>query len=274
MHESFSRVPRIPANLDLGKPGRFVVTVYPEDADRLLVHNTNNRTVRKAAVADLKGMISRREWRNDHPHPIVFDTNRVLADGQHRLLAISQGGTPVVVTIVTGADPQVRQYIDTNQPRRLHDRMEFVDDRVVNRQIAVIINALVLLKRKTQSKTTPEEAKGIFAEYEKSLIWCARLTGARNSRVTRAGACAALVQFHNHDASMAEEFMASLTVPDGDVQQARMLRDFMLRGMRTHSFASVFDDSERTRWCCAQYADGRDVKAVKRMPLWPWEKNT
>jgi hypothetical protein len=104
------------------------MVITPVIAKEFLKSNSKNRTVRKAVVQSLIGVIERGAWMLTH-QGIAFDTNGVLLDGQHRLLAIISADTSVEMYVTTGVSPDTFKVIDGVTPRRLTDRFE--DDRRV-----------------------------------------------------------------------------------------------------------------------------------------------
>lgn len=77
-----------------------VVEICPDDARTILATARNqfvNRGVNENAVLRLAGAMRRGEF-VDNGESLIFDTDGVLIDGQHRILAIIRSGVSVVVT--------------------------------------------------------------------------------------------------------------------------------------------------------------------------------
>jgi hypothetical protein len=94
--------------------------ITPEIATAWLKENRNNRRVRKSVVARYAADMASGDWRPGSG-AIVFDKNKDLVDGQHRLLAVVSSGVTIVSTVTRGADPEVKEAIDTGQKRSLAD---------------------------------------------------------------------------------------------------------------------------------------------------------
>ena len=75
-----------------------IVTVTPEMALRWLSCNPNNRHISEERVAKFCEKIRSGSW-SATPAIEVFDTGR-LWNGQHRLTAIAQVGTPVPLRVI------------------------------------------------------------------------------------------------------------------------------------------------------------------------------
>lgn len=92
------------------------VTVEPADAERWLERNDANRGLRARAVSAYARDMEHGKWMLTG-ESIKFDRHGNLLDGQHRLSAIVQSGTPQRLLIVSGIDPGVRTVIDTGAVR-------------------------------------------------------------------------------------------------------------------------------------------------------------
>ena len=94
----------------------FSQAVTPELAKEYLAKNTHNRPVQLAHVRALAADMRAGRWHNTH-QGIAFSADGVLLDGQHRLLAIIEAGTTVVMLITMGLDPEALFGIDINKAR-------------------------------------------------------------------------------------------------------------------------------------------------------------
>lgn len=219
--------------IDTTKPFEGIITVTPEMAEEWLTRN-NNRRRRVQHIKFLAEMITSGEWRPDHPHPIIIGSDGFVVDGQHRLHAIILSGKAVSMRVQFGVDPTIRKYIDNNIPRSLGDRVTFMDDPSLNKKAAEIVNALFTVKynQSNKKKPTPDEALFLWKQYEPQMI--ALIEKRRNERGTgRAYVYAALIEYCALSMERGVEFFNSLMNPDGPVQPARMLRDWLLRSANT-----------------------------------------
>jgi hypothetical protein len=98
------------------------VTVEPHDAERWLERNDANRGLRARAVNAYARDMEHGKWMLTG-ESIKFDRAGNLLDGQHRLSAIVQSGTPQRLLIVSGIDPTVRTVIDTGAVRTSGDAL-------------------------------------------------------------------------------------------------------------------------------------------------------
>ena len=99
-----------------------IVNMTPTMAERFLTANTHNRKLDERRVDQLTKMIARGEWQFNGS-AIVFDTNGVLVDGQHRLAAIAQAGIACQSLVVCGVEASSQLTIDSGKSRNTADQL-------------------------------------------------------------------------------------------------------------------------------------------------------
>lgn len=264
-------------DLDINKPLLARVPVDSETATEMMKFNIKNRRVRRSSVNYLKYQIINGEWRDDHPQPIVFSSKGRLIDGQHRLVAISEmeisANEALIVRVETGADDTVREYMDTGIPRSLDDRVEIVDDLQKNKIITQLATFGFYQKNQNYGlrKPSPEYAKDFFVKHEESSLFIAN-HHKRDKGVGKIQVAYAAMEYYEINKFMAELFYPCLFLPDSPVQQARMLRDYLLR------ISSTFVNSTnslnyrnslyaRSINCMKAHLQGRTIKVI-RESMW------
>jgi len=101
------------------KTGGFTlddVEITPVLAEVLLTCNTHNRAVRRASIAKNRKAIKEGRWVAG-ASTIRFDTDRTIADGQHRIIGVIEEGRSITVDIRFGCSPKVRPVLDTHGKR-------------------------------------------------------------------------------------------------------------------------------------------------------------
>lgn len=99
--------------------------VSPKKAELWLQQSTfDNRRVNAKQVARIARDIQAGHWVFDGS-PIRFDTEGNVIDGQHRLLAVCQGGQTVEILVVRGLDIAAKNTIDTGRLRTPADVLHF-----------------------------------------------------------------------------------------------------------------------------------------------------
>lgn len=96
-----------------------VKTISPKMAEEMLKRNTKNRPILKSRVDGYVREILAGRWA-ENGESIVFAESGWLADGQHRLLAISKAGIPIECVVVTVSDENA-MYYDIGRKRNFKD---------------------------------------------------------------------------------------------------------------------------------------------------------
>lgn len=100
------------------------LTVTPEMAKNWLAkYNNRNRNVRPAAVDIYAKDMKSGNWAFTH-QGIAFYENGVLADGQHRLLAVVKANIPVKFLVTNGLPIEVGAAVDQHVRRQAHDALQ------------------------------------------------------------------------------------------------------------------------------------------------------
>jgi len=259
-------------DVDLSKRELVAVRITSDQALKWLNLNERNRRVRKTLVEYLARQIKSGEWQPSHPQPVVFSDAGRLIDGQHRLLAIASSaitnGDGVLIRVETGAPDHVREYLDTGISRNLEDRVELSQDMAINKLAAQLVTADYQFHRaKRGRKPSPDDAREFWDNNSSAIIWCSRIK-RKDRGVGLAAVALAAVEYYNLDQEKAEEFYSDLFIPAGAVQQAQMLRDFLLRMTSVGAVISKKEAYHKSIGCMKAHMNGRMVKKVLRIAGW------
>lgn len=96
-----------------------ITTITPEQAEKMLRGNDNNRAIRVARVDRYARDMADGKWL-PNGEAIVMN-GRTLIDGQHRLLACAKSGVPFKTILVTGVSLDAIHTIDSGASRSLAD---------------------------------------------------------------------------------------------------------------------------------------------------------
>lgn len=99
-----------------------VVTVTPAYAKKLLASNKTNRKISKANCNRILTAMRNGEWKLNG-ESIVISKNEQLLDGQHRLTALVEYGSPLPMLMVFNADDSVFDTFDQNKLRNGADTL-------------------------------------------------------------------------------------------------------------------------------------------------------
>jgi hypothetical protein len=135
--------------------------------DALIDMNRNNRSVKKSVVEKYRRDIASGNWHLTNQGIGVCEDG-ILADGQHRLLAIkAENYPPVKLLIVWGLSNESRMAIDTHAKRNVRDLLQFAFGHRVNAVAAAIANMLFFNKHGWPSiGATPAELYDIIGEVD------------------------------------------------------------------------------------------------------------
>lgn len=113
-------------------PTTTYINVTPAQAQEWLKQNTSNRKLSKVAVEKYRRDMEAGRWKLTH-EGIAFDSDGVIVDGQHRLMAVSQmpGDFTLKLSVTFNLEPVARKYVDQGRKR----------DGAGNLQMAGIKNA-------------------------------------------------------------------------------------------------------------------------------------
>lgn len=223
--------------IDIRQPSLVRCLVDSDIAEKMLAYNVKNRRQRKEAVNYLKHQIETGEWRDDHPQPVVFSDAGRLIDGQHRLQAIAESNikTPekmLILRVETGARDDVREYMDTGVPRSLDDRVPLHDDQQINKTIAQLATFGHYKTGAKGKKPSPDDARAFFKLHSEACVFVGK-EKKKEKGTGKIQVAYAAMEYYEINKEKAAAFYPALFIVDSDVQQARVLRDFLLRSLGT-----------------------------------------
>ena len=123
--------------------------VTPDKAQFYLEKNfENNRKISRNNLEELK-----REMKNSRfilsDSAICFDTNGILVNGQHRLLAVVQTGMTQPFLVVKNMPSKSKQIMDVGKSRCMSDRITISGVRISRRDCATIRHAMANIGQTT-----------------------------------------------------------------------------------------------------------------------------
>lgn len=97
-----------------------IETITPSMAKSYLDNNTRNRKINNSTVKRYAVDMKSGNWKLNG-ETIIFDSDNVLKQGQHRLLACIKADTPFETVVVRGVDVDTFDTIDTGHGRNMSD---------------------------------------------------------------------------------------------------------------------------------------------------------
>lgn len=104
------------------QPTFKIETITPKLAAKYLEANKGNRPMTRATARNYAEEIRLGQWLFNG-EAIKFDSNGVLVDGQHRLLAVTLAERSIDTLVVRGLDPEAFKTLDTGRQRSMGDAL-------------------------------------------------------------------------------------------------------------------------------------------------------
>lgn len=240
-------------------------------ARQFLDRNQNNcRKMTLPHAENLARTMERGEWVESNPTPIVFDKDGNLRNGQHRLMAVILSGATLWFTVVWDADEPYIRSIDEVRPRKIGDSHSFFKTKNQNDICTAIIKALANLQtgflNNNKLKISTTEAIAVYSDWSTEMDFIVPLVNQclplRNAAVS-----AAVCQYIRKSPIKGRAFCESLYIPEGPVQQARVLRDYLLSNKKLGTSART-KFYENTVWACGCHFLGQEIHHVNKRANW------
>lgn len=191
----------------------------PAEAQRLLdKHNTRNRTIRPRAVEEYTRSILSDRWLDHLQNAIQIDTEGVLIDGQHRLLAIIAANKGVPLGVEYDVPPEVVEIIDRGSPRRVDDlpALAHIKNKNLVASVAKVLlgehEGFALYDYTGPSRFSHQEQGDYILKNEEELVAGVQLVRhGRPLRIQRKGlAIFAIRALREHATNVVDEFLLAL----------------------------------------------------------------
>lgn len=191
--------------------------VTPQMATHWLEGNTHNRPIRDSVVNRYASDMKAGRWKQTH-QGIAFDEENVLIDGQHRLYAIIEAETPVVMQVTRGLPIDSQRVVDDGIRRSIVDIMRVFDDTMSGLTSLHVAIAERMIRGLTNSddarKRTRQEAGAFLKLHWEAISFTVGLfpIPKRVKGVTNAPVLAALARsFYYEDRSKLTRFAQLLS---------------------------------------------------------------
>ena len=229
-----------------------IVLITPRIALQWLKRNDVNRTFSRANARVLTSEMSRGFWKANG-ESIVFDTDGVLIDGQHRLQAVLSAGHEYLAPVITGVLAEARPTVDTGMKRSTANNFQMAGESNAGTLAATIILWKGYQARIVKEMTHPELRLSVSGAMDYLKEWPGLREAATAARKLRPAATGrmlvptsevAMVWFaivsSGASKSRANEFMGSvlsgfdLSPGNPILALRRRLSDHMRTGHRMH----------------------------------------
>jgi hypothetical protein len=207
--------------------------------DLLDTANNGNRSLSSGNVAKFAADMREGKWRDTHQNVIAFYDDGTLADGQHRLAAISASGVPMMMFVATGLSREDGSMIDQGRTRSVADALKIggllSSDKYSTYAVAIVKLIRAAETRMGNAMSISQTAVAIEAIRDGVDFSCAHLSGVqcvglRNATMRAAVAAA----FYNVNVSKLDQFCRVMTtgMPEdfGDEMLVRFRNKLLMDG--------------------------------------------
>jgi hypothetical protein len=252
-------------------PDKLDVFLDPETADKWLTRNKKNRKISPTAVERYVDVILKGEWRYNH-QGLAFYPDGTLADGQKRLLAISQARVSVPIQVTLNLPFEAIDSIDSGQARSVADTATILTGHLFDAK-----RAAVGYRMKAQDNLTPGTSRHEQIEFLKrheAAIQFAMEMIPRNTPVSRAPVRAVIARaFYTQDRERLERFCEILRTgkfdSNANEEAAWSLREHLLK-FRTKSQQDGVDHYRKTAFALVRFLEGRPAPRLRHLEREPF----
>lgn len=234
------------------EPTAVFIDITPAIAEAMLVHNTNNRGLRRRRVSNLATEMSRKQWITTG-EAIKFDVKGLLIDGQHRL----EGCVAAKLTlksqlIVTGLPETSYAVIDSGMKRTANDVLShsgIANSSAITpvaRMMQLIEANLDPYRSDVRQLVTRQDILKWSEQNIESLDWAVRLArtvydATKLGNRTGLIMLAVMADKAGHERSKVEEFFHALGTGEGLTASSPILalRSWLIKFGRNHGADSA-----------------------------------
>jgi len=167
---------------------RMIVT--PEMASQWLRdQNTVNRPVSMSSVTKYAADMAQGQWRDTHQNAIAFFEDGVLADGQHRLMAVVRSGLAVQMYVAFGLSRSDAMAIDQGRTRSASDALKIsgmISEHGHISYAVAIVRLVNSAERPTKKNMTVQEIGAAIEKLNDGISYALENLTAANGGVKNA----------------------------------------------------------------------------------------
>lgn len=149
-----------------------IVKITKELAKDYLGRNIENRKINPTTLSFYKNQMLNNKWK-ENGEPIIIDSNGVIKDGQHRLMAVLETGYEFVLPVISGVNPEVMDTIDTGRNRTASDVL-YLEGFKYSSLVASLVKAILIDRLSSDSSEKLKISNADILEYSlknKSYIY-------------------------------------------------------------------------------------------------------
>ena len=148
--------------------------ITPEIAKEWLKQNTKNRNVSNQKVNSYATDMANGNW-HEHHQGIAFYSDGVVADGQHRLLAIVKSGVSVPMMVTFDVPRESAIGIDTHRARKTDDVLRITGrSEWIGKNEAAIIKIMISYGDGSKASVSPSVIADFGERYKEEIQFAGR----------------------------------------------------------------------------------------------------
>lgn len=242
-----------------------MINVTPAMAKSWLACNTNNRNLREDVAHRYARDMAEGRWCPSH-QGIAFYEDGSLADGQHRLFAITVYGKPVKLAVTTNMPRTAGEMIDQHIPRMVHDAIRIAGgDEWVNRDIVALARVLLSKMGTNTHVKSVGEINAFVHKYGDTLQFADSLGSQKKRSLTTATilanyVCADLAGVPRDTLRRFGDIMISGEINGPHENAAIRLREFLITvGISAWSGGARIESSKKVQRAIHLFSEGRSI---------------
>lgn len=242
-----------------------IVEVNREIATALLNLNTCNRKLKDSNLKMLERAVNNGDFLLTN-QGIGLMKNLILADGQHRLMAIEKSGHPARMAVFTGLDNRVSQVVDNGAARSLADSINVSGiTKHIDNAVVATIRRVSEASGVNLTKYSAMELVAAYDAYEDGVDFAiAELKTSSTKGVGSSGVLGAVASaYYFCKKEKLEHFCrvlkSGITENEEDKQVIR-LRDWLVNGITTTGSGRIRETMIRTMKVISDHQKGADLK--------------
>lgn len=242
-----------------------MMVVTPATAKAWLTKNTNNRHMRMDVAHRYARDMADGRWTPSH-QGIAFYEDGTLADGQHRLFAITVYNKPVRMSVTTNLPRAAGEMIDQHTPRLAHDAIRIAGgDDWISRDIVALARVLLSKMGTNVHGRSIAEINSFVQKYGDALRFADSLGVNKrrhltSSKVLANYVCADLAGVPRDTLTRFADIMTHGEIAGPHENAAIRLREFLLHtGSPAWMAGARIETSKKVQRAISLFAEGKPV---------------
>ncbi len=242
-----------------------LMTISPTVAKTWLIKNNNNRNMREDIAHRYAKDMADGRWFSSH-QGIAFYDDGTLADGQHRLFAITIYNKAVKMPVTTNVPRAAGEMIDQHIPRMVHDAIRIAGgDSWINKDIVALARVLLSKLGTNTHMKSVAEINAYIRKHEEALQFAQSLAPQKRRNLTTATVlanymCADCAGVPRDTLSRFGEIMIHGEISGAYENSAIRLREYLLQvGSAAWVGSARIESSKKVQRAISLFTEGKSI---------------